>query len=377
MKFMKLLAITLFVGAQCTAALGQGIKTVSEAELSTLIAPASKGNAAVSVESQRDGFLINGQPFVDPEGRITAHTADSYSGNITYIIQQSPYTMQIKYMNAASGVAPLVIAQGQMGQYGWQLNTASGKAISGTQVITTSRGFLVTRDSAAFLYVPGVGVTNISAPRGFEIAAFQNGDVATTGFILLERPMVSAQRGNEIAQLGNSIASLGALLGTNKKEDYMLLNVKTGKTFAINAENDGKNVRSMSNCVRKNRYVNQCSSTSTRESLYRNDGSANLFHYYWRIRWFQTEKGPMLVAQERGVAEINLVDLVTGKKVSAFQRGLGIAGYAVKQNPDGKIQIVAQMGLSRESLNDARAALDVRPAVTEKPAEVQPAQVQE
>lgn len=341
------------------------MSTLNEAALAKSIVSMKKPAEPLFIEQRVDGFLVNGAQYLDPEGKIISFAYNIFSGDITYLVEQSPSVILIKYVKALSGAEPITIAQGQQTQNGWQVRTVTGKTLVGEGVIPTSCGFLVSRTNTAFRYVPGSGITNISAPNGFEIAAFQNGDVAATDFILLERVKEKETGGDVLGNLGRSFARIGATLGASKKEDYVLYNVKTGQTFPLDVSNDGKTVSSMSNCRRKNRYVNVCSNVISRDSLYSKDGSPNIFHYFWRIHWFQTENGPIMIAHEKGVSEINITDLVTGKKVNAFQRGMGIASYNAKQQPNGKIRIEAQIVFERVSIDDARKALDTRPAVVE------------
>lgn len=133
-----------------------------------------------------------------------------------------------------------------------------------------------------------------------------------------------------------------------------------GVITPINISASGKDVGNYSNCRKKNALVNTCGNVDFRESLYDNTGR-NLSHYYWRINWFGTSANPILIAQENGLRDVTIKDLQSGKKVTAFSRGLGIAGYDATQNGDGRISIVARMGFSTETVDDAVAFLASTP----------------
>jgi hypothetical protein len=63
-------------------------------------------------------------------------------------------------------------------------------------------------------------------------------------------------------------------------------------------------------------------------------------------------EGPILISQEGGLSEINATNLKTGKKSSLFNRSMGIAGYSTKQSADGKVSVNAQLGFSKENVDD-------------------------
>lgn len=330
------------------------VAALSEADLNNKIMMLPNRPERLLIKDRKDGFTVNGMGYVDPEGRIRNYAIDVMSGLVTYLAEVEQNTYRIKVTRAGTDAEPIVIGSAMRNGMGWQVDSATGKRITGqTLTVLPGAGYLVTRDTAAILYRAGQSTTNIAIPNGFVAARFQRGDVMGTNHLLLERDVGdSSQEKN----LFDSFKALGSTLGLNSKEDYALLNIKTGEMIALNVSESGKNVSNYSNCRRKNNFVNECANVDFRESLYDKLGR-NLSHYYWRINWFNTPTAPILVAQENGLKEITIRDLKSGRKVTAFSRIMGIAGHDSVQDDTGKIHITAQMGFSTEKIEDAVAFL--------------------
>ena len=308
----------------------------------------------IAIDNRMDGFSINGAGYVDPEGRIRNYAIDPVSGLATYLAETGPNTFVIKVVRVGTDTEPLLIGTALRRETGWQVETVTGKRMNGENLtVMQGAGVLVARGSAAFIYRPGKGIQNIAVPKDYIVARFQRGDVLGTNHLLLERYVPPQSRDG----IFDSLKALGGTLGINKTEDYALYNLAKGAAIPINISDSGKKVGSYSNCHRKNAVVNECANVDFRESLYDNIGK-NLSHYYWRINWFSTPSpGGVLIAQENGLKDITIRDLATGKKVTAFSRALGISGYDAVQGSDGKIRVFANMGLSRERIDDAVAFL--------------------
>ena len=331
------------------------LAAVSEAELNARLAALPKRPESLVIEDRKDGFTANGMGYVDPEGRIRNYAVDINSGLVTYMAEVAQNTYRIKVVRAGTDAEPVVVGSAVRSAMGWQVDSATGKRISGPILtVLPGAGYLVTRDTAAFIYRVGQGTQNLAIPNGFVAARFQRGDVMGTNHLLLERHVSES---SQESKLFDSLRSLGSHLGMNNKEDYALLNLKSGEMIPINVSDSGKNVANYSNCRRKNNFVNECANVDFRESLYDKLGR-NLAHYYWRINWFSTPTGPILIAQENGLKEVNIRDLKSGKKVTAFTRALGIAGHDSVQDDTGRVRITAQMGFSTEKIEDAVAFLN-------------------
>jgi len=329
-------------------------QTTSEQELAKQLDLLPKLTTGIVVVKKKDGFNVNGRGYVDPEGQIVKYGASAKTGDITYMLQLSEDTYAIKTMRVGSD--PILVATAQMTSSGWNVTTVTGKKMLGAAIIPLSRGFMVGRPTAGFLYMPGKGITNVSVLDGFRIAPFQNGDIVGTGYILLEREELD--KSNQLGGLFSAVTSLGSTMGINKKEDYMLLNMDTGRQIFINVSMEGKNEKEYSNCRKKGAMINACKNVEFFESLYDKYGMPNAGHYFWRISWQNSNSGPLLIITENSMRETTVENLNTGKKAVLFNRLLGINYVIVSEKPDGKISATAKLGLDTQTIEDIEQTLN-------------------
>lgn len=312
------------------------------------------------VAERMDGFSVNGKGYVDPEGRIRSYAIDPIGGLTTYIAEAGSSSFTVKIARAGTSAEPITIASASRNGSKWVVTTSSGKTISGdTLTPLAGGGLLVARQQSAFIYRPGRGVRSISVPEQYVVASFQRGDVLNTDYLLLEK---ATDKTDALASAFNSIRSIGAALGAKITGDYALLNTATDELVTINVMLAGKDVATYSNCQRQNSYMNKCRDASFNESLYDNTGR-NPQHYYWRIYWFSTPTGPILVSLENGTKNVTVRDMRTGKKVLAFDRALGIAFFDAMQDSEGLVHLQATLGFSKDKIDDAAAFLASAPAM--------------
>jgi hypothetical protein len=329
----------------------------SEEQIAAQIARFPSKTGGVSIRQRREGFTVNDQPVVDPEGRISMYGFDVITGDITFAVD-TPSGTVIKFMRAGVSMPPVRIATAVRGNAGWSVQTAGGQAISGPTLSMMPKGILVSRAGAAFRYDPGQGIKSIAVPDGYVMAPIQRGNIGGTGFMLLEKEDATGG-GNSTAQMLSSFKALGNQLGLNAKADFALFNGDTGKIIPLNIDADGQTITALSDCYQRsqNSVVSRCYSAQSFESLYSMNGSRNIQHYYWRAQWLNTPQGPIAVTMEDANKEIFITDLTSGKKVVAFHRVLGIADMDVNQDPNGTVSIKAQLAFSHESVDDAVAFL--------------------
>ena len=319
--------------------------------------PPKQGN--IEVTGRADGFIVDGHPYLDPEGRILQFAFDVVSGRLSYAAGGSEGVI-IRTMTAGSTSEPVTIATAKRTPVGWDVQTVTGKRVAGNGLSVTPDGFLVSRQDSAFRYVPGTGVQTIAVPDGFQLAPLQRGNVGATGFVLLERVNATGG-GDSAANLVSSVRAIGSLLGVSKKEDFALMDMKTGRLILLNIDADSKQVSVLSQCRKRNNLVNECRHSESVESLYDQSGFRNSGHYYWRVQWANTPEGPLGIAQESGSSTITLIDLATGRRVVAFHRGLGISEWDAVQSGDGVVRVRAKMGFTWEDIADARTFMVTAP----------------
>lgn len=319
--------------------------------------PLKRGDLTIS--ARRDGFDINGKAYVDPEGKIVAFSYDVLSGDITYMAK-SPTGLVIKATRAGFREDAIVIATAVQSEAGWDVQTVTGKRLAGYALSMLPSGFMVARESAAFWYEPGRGIRNIVAPDGYLFAPIQRGNVGATKCVLLEKENADGGN-NQLIKLFSSIKDLGAVVGITKKEDYVMLNVDTGALYPFNMQASGKNIQKMSDCKKRNMFINECRKMISYESLYNEDGSKNATHYFWRTHWLRTANRSIAVSMENGCKDVFVTDLETGQKVVALHRALGINWFNVEQRGDGSVKIVAGMGFGTQEIADAESLLNNEP----------------
>lgn len=255
-----------------------------------------------------------------------------------------------------------------MGREGkWLIQLNNGAEIETADVQLTSRGFLAGVQGQPVSFTEESGVRRFNWPQGFHPAAIQRGDVARTGYLLLERDQ--PQKGT-VGKLFSSIKGLGATLGTNRHEDFALIDLHSGRIFPINSNASGKEVTTLSNCQRKNALTNVCRDASSSEQLYNSMGK-NMGHYAWIMHWFQAPTGTFLIALEDGVRNLTVTRLETGEKRVAFTRTLGIADFNAEQGEDGRIKLSAKMAFDIKRIDDLEAGFASLPAAPAVPAVAQ------
>lgn len=304
--------------------------------------------AQLVIADRSDGFDANGRGFIDPEGRIGNYAVDQVSGLVTYLVDNGGGNYAIKVTRAGTDAQAIPVATARKIGDDWEVIAATGPRIVGSRLtLLQGAGFLVGRDTSAFIYRPGKGIENIAVPKGYVVANFQRGDVLGTQHLLLER---APEKEGTLSF--KPFMAIGAAMGLNKNERYALLNVKTAQMVPIDISDTGKTVTTMKNCRAKSRLVNVCSDMLSRESLYENDGAPNGSHYYWRVNWFSTPSGPIVIALENGFRNLTVQNLSDGKKVVAFTRTLGVGGFSAVQQDNGSVKLTARMGLDKQTVDD-------------------------
>lgn len=303
---------------------------------------------------RKDGFDINGQPVLDPEGRIFSYAADVVGGSITYAVQSSRGVI-VKTMSAADPSRKLVLATGRQTQNGWDLVTSSGQAMGGHTLAVLSDGFLLGRESAAFRYKAGQGVTSIAVPTGYFLGPLQRGQVGATGYVLLEKEAATGT--DSFSRLAASLQTIGSIVGTNRKEDFALMDIRTRKLHPLNISANGKDVHVHSQCRKKNWLVSECAQMQSFEALYDPQGFKNGRHYYWSIHWLNTPAGPVAITLEDGQANLYVTDLQSGRKVVALNRSLGIADWDAMQRGDGSVGLRGKLAFEWQEVPDVTRVL--------------------
>lgn len=326
------------------------IASMSESEMDNKIKSLPSYTTFMPLTRVRTGFSLGGHQIIDSEGSIATYGYDAITGYATYTIKTSESSSTIKTMRASGNMEPITIATATYNGNMVTIHTATGKTISGNTLIMGSKGFVVARKDSAFVYIPGEGMHSIALPENLEVADFQNGDPISTGYLLLERPQENDNSGGGLL---SSVKALSSSLGIGQKNDYALLETKTGKMFSLNVPNNSKDLV-VCNKSQGNGLIKKCLDSSTFESLYDpSTGLPNYGHYFWRIAWFNTKNlGPIALSTESGLRDLIGTQLSTGKRVLVKERLMGINKFDLQTLSDGKISVKVQLGFSTETVDD-------------------------
>lgn len=351
---------------------------IPEAQLAEQIGGWAAGQGPYAVEGFRDGFSIGGDRVLDPEGVILKYAVDSQTGDAAYLAEMGPGQYVIKVMRYGTG-APLTVATARRQQGVWTVETVTGVRVAGNGLNLSPRGFNIARENAMFMYTAGAGLKSFGLPENFMLAAHQNGNVAATRWVLLEKRRETKEAeggvlaGTALGGLFGAVKQLGATVGVTKGDaDYALYHLESRKTLPLHISLDDKQAQFLSQCRQRNRWIAQCDRLDLVESLYGQDGMPNRQHYYWRLAWYATSQGPVALTMEDNISKLEAISLADERRVTVFSRALGIANWNSRQLPDGRVGVSAQMGLSRESVEDVAALFGQSVAVQADAAAAKP-----
>ena len=336
---------------------------MSEEDLKKRLDAMPQGMALANIEYLRDGFQYDGQRFADPEGRVEKFTVDAMTGAVGYLVNAGladvqPVKLARLGAGAGSGAASLAIGRvrRQGGQYHFE--SITGKALAGELLYVLTDGVLLMRDSVGFRYVAGEGVRQINIPTGWYPTPLQRGNVAATGWLLLEKDTAEEKK-NPLSLFSD----LGRAVGLSEANEYALMNTGDGRLIVLDVSTSGKTVTSFSQCRRKNKVVNVCDQSTTYDSAWDANGGRNTLHYFWRMDWQRTAGGSLLVVLEKGLKQVNAYDLASGKKVNLFERGMGIGTFNTSLMTDGRLRVTAPVGFENGLVEDVASELKARPDV--------------
>lgn len=327
-------------------------------ELGQRLAAMDASGPFVVFERRKDGFSVNGSPFLDADGAVTDFGADGVSGAVTYLVDVGDGSAIVKHRNVHSNEQPVVM--GTLVSRGEQIayQGRDGKTAGGDFVKPTSRGLVVVREASLVAIDFRSGAVNpIAIPDGFHVAEYQNGDVGATRFVLLERDTAGRSVGGDLKA---TATALGALFGRDNRSDYALFNIDTGDVVPVAISATRNTVSYGSNCRRQNQFVNRCSQWNSYDALYEPDGRPNYSHYFWSLSWLNTKDGPVAAAIEKGLTEVNVIRLSDGVRANAFKRGMGIQYFTTETLADGTLKLVAYWAFRGHPVDDVSTLFDAK-----------------
>ena len=183
----------------------------AQSSLAQKVSTYLKSEKGVKFKKMRDGFAINGDDvYLDPEGEIVNYGYNWKDGSFTYIIKLSKTEFKIKFNRVESNKESIDIANLTRKGSSFFVETKTGEKFRGKGLILTSKGFIVTRNNSAFIYTAGEKTKQFTAPSGWHIAYFQNGDVASIFFYLkckgkhrgyIEKMVIGGDNGDKVTPI--------------------------------------------------------------------------------------------------------------------------------------------------------------------------------
>lgn len=359
------------IAQAATQAPASETNSLTEAELLQAINEFPPAESKQAITLERDGLKIGTQMYLDAEGEIVTFAANKATGDVTYLVAKPGAVYDIKYIRAGSTHEPILLATATKGRGTWSVKTVTGKALSGNSLLPTSKGVVMARSSSGFIYEPGSAIKSFATPQDYHIADFQNGDIASTGYILLEKDPIESRSNNAAVQLFQLASSLAKTVTLSEDSDYALMNWRDGRLTTFVKGIHGKNVADGGNNCRvqsKSVGLRKCESLNFREALYEPSGMRNHTHYFWGIHWFNTPEGPFAIAQEERSRKVTMTNLATGKKAILLEDILAFTNFEASQTPEGVIRISATSRLITPNvIPDALAKFKLSVAQQENP----------
>lgn len=310
-----------------------------------------------SFARQRDGMVFNGQRYADAEGPADRFALDPDTATAAYVVQMGGY-LKLKIARLGTGAEPVTVGRLSRNGAATVFQSQTGKTLQGDLFFPMTDGVLLTRDSVGFRYVVGEGVRQIDFPSGWSPAPLQRGNMAATGWLLLERDTVEENKSPFAA-----LKAIGEMVGAvAARMDYALFNMSDKRMVPFEISTDGKSVANYSQCRRaSNGLYNICDKMTTYDSIWRPDGVPNWSHYFWKTDWQNMEGRPVAVVMENGLQQVNAYDLLGTKRVNLFERGMGIHSWLLEMSSAGKYRVKAQLAFDKLAFEDVASELKERP----------------
>lgn len=287
-----------------------------------------------SFEDSKDGFVVGNQPWLDPEGEIQWYGADRTSGNVTYLVRSGPGEYAVRFANVNSALAPVTVGQIRAVNNRESYTGIDGTQMSGDKIIPLAEGLIATRGSAFFRYEFGGKPTSHAIPSEYDILYAQRGDVVGTGYILAVKKARKTFGDSFLSANGSPPPKAPAIFG-KRDPDFALVDSRSGKLVAIPRS------EATTEIPWKFRYK-------------ANTGARNPLHFFNAIDWQQTSIGPVAIVFGDSGTNIFALQLNTGQQLTLFKRAMGINDWRATPTEGGGLHVEAQMGFSKESVEDVR-----------------------
>lgn len=326
----------------------------TSAQLAAEIEKRHAQSAVTVFTPQKDGFLFDGKPFIDTQGKIVEFGGDSTSGDVTYFLEQASMSVLVRYTNVHSQLEPVTVGTISGAPGNIQFQSMDGAQLAGETAIPAGRRVILARSTVVISYALAGATTTQTLPTAYRLAPYQHGDVASTNYVLLRREVSQEESANPFKQFAQIASMAKSIAGKSDDKDYALFSVQSGHTTYLNINEGDEQVGQGTDCHRKNKFLNKCNGWSSHEALYDNLGLPNHSHYFWRVAWMPTADGPTAVLIENGLIDLNVIRLDSDKRAQAFHRPLGIRSFQADATTDGSVNMNGNWMFSDHVIEDVR-----------------------
>jgi hypothetical protein len=249
---------------------------------------------------------------VDPSGDIVGHSQRSNTGTCTFLVDTGAGRQVLKMYSPNGEIKELgQLARGSNGA-GVVFTSLEGNPIAGNFAVPLSNGIVVLRESSAFLYEVGKPLTSIQMPPGWSPFPIQQGDVSGAQLLLVSKTI---DAGGTFGIGGTKAASL--LRVPDNKVRYGLLDLQQ-KSVVVEFETQGRS---------NNQYLMMSAAPKDDwpykfNPLIRPQQMAGYLSS--PADWFMVGDQRIVAHYDKGLTEIWLRNLSTGKSKLAAKNSLGL-----------------------------------------------------
>lgn len=279
----------------------QKVWNISSEDFHRKIQSLSQSSSSAILEKTEFGFSIDGENYIDQDGKIEEVMFNQRTGFINYLVHKANEDYLIKILKVGSNIEPFITAKVNFTKDVWHVTTLSKESFSGKTLILGSKGFLLADNHNKVVFFDyTTGIHYINLPSEYQISKFQNGDVSDTNLILLRHLSIENIKNSNI--LLSLLTVVKTFLDIDTHYNYYLFNIDTQNLKFVNISSDGSFGRTCTKysgrwndrtCVQSKNHFSPISSS---------------------IEWMDSQVGTIVVTLENDSTQIYVTNIQTGKR---------------------------------------------------------------
>lgn len=294
--------------------------------------------------SIRSDSSWNPQQLIGPDasGEIVGHSQRTNTGSCTYLVDAGGGKQLLKIYNPNGETKEIGQLMRGQGGIGVVFTPIEGNPVSGNFAIPLSNGVLILRETVAFLYEAGKPLISISLPSGWSPFPIQQGDVLGAQLMLVVK---TSDAGGTFGIGGTKAASL--LRIPDNKVRYGLFDLQQ-KAVVAEFETQGRS---------NNQYLMMSAGPKGDwpykfNPLIQPNTMAGFLSS--PADWFMVGDQRIVAHYDKGLTEVWLRNLTTGKSKLALKNSMGILAFYLPFR-DGAYVFVSE---GRRYFSDVTKALE-------------------